>query len=129
MLGPRLRECVDLVNRIEGRTLLEIFGDPDRMKFGSCMTLFERVAPDEPGFGRALDRYCDGAATRARSDRKRPDRGSAEMGAAGRAQLRTVPRHAGGDFRDIGNMAPAEPHRVVVAVAALCGEALRDERV
>jgi len=60
VLGPRLRECVDLVNRIEGRTLLEIFGDPDRMKFGSCMTLFERAAPDEPGFGRALDRYCDG---------------------------------------------------------------------
>lgn len=60
VLGPRLRECAQLVNRVEGRTLLEIFGDPDRLKFRSCMTLFERAAPDEPDFARALDKYCDG---------------------------------------------------------------------
>jgi uncharacterized protein (DUF1810 family) len=60
VLGPRLRECVALVNAIEGRTLLEIFGDPDRMKFCSCMTLFERAAPEDLGFARALDTYCDG---------------------------------------------------------------------
>jgi uncharacterized protein (DUF1810 family) len=61
VLGPRLRECTDLVNRIEGRSLYEIFGDPDWMKFRSCMTLFERAAPDEPVFARALDKYCGGA--------------------------------------------------------------------
>jgi uncharacterized protein (DUF1810 family) len=60
LLGPRLRECAQLVNRIEDRTLLEIFGDPDRLKFRSCMTLFERAAPGEPVFVQALDKYCDG---------------------------------------------------------------------
>jgi uncharacterized protein (DUF1810 family) len=61
VLGARLRECAELVNRVEGRTLLEIFGDPDRLKFRSCMTLFERAAPDEPVFSRALEKYCGGA--------------------------------------------------------------------
>jgi uncharacterized protein (DUF1810 family) len=60
VLGARLRECVDLVNGLDGRTLLEIFGDPDRMKFRSCMTLFERAAPGEPAFARALEKYCGG---------------------------------------------------------------------
>lgn len=61
LLGPRLRDCAEQVNRVEGRSLLEIFGDPDRHKFRSSMTLFERVAPDEPVFARALDKYCGGA--------------------------------------------------------------------
>ncbi len=60
VLGPRLRECVELVNRIEGKSLFEIFGDPDDLKFCSSMTLFERAAPDEPAFCRALDKYCGG---------------------------------------------------------------------
>jgi uncharacterized protein (DUF1810 family) len=62
-LGPRLRECAELVNRIEGRTLLEIFGDPDRLKFCSCMDLFARAAPGEKVFTRALAKYCDGRTT------------------------------------------------------------------
>ncbi|MCI4679370.1 DUF1810 domain-containing protein [Rhodoblastus acidophilus] len=61
VLGPRLRECVDLVNRIESRSLFEIFGDPDDKKFRSSMTLFERAAPDEKRFAQALDKYCAGA--------------------------------------------------------------------
>jgi uncharacterized protein (DUF1810 family) len=60
VLGSRLRECAELVNRIEGRTLLEIFGDPDRMKFCSCMSLFERAAPGETVFTHALDKFCGG---------------------------------------------------------------------
>ncbi|MDI9847998.1 DUF1810 domain-containing protein [Rhodoblastus sp. 17X3] len=60
VLGPRLRECAELVNRVEGRTLLEIFGDPDRLKFCSSMTLFERAAPGEAVFVRALEKYCGG---------------------------------------------------------------------
>jgi uncharacterized protein (DUF1810 family) len=60
VLGSRLRECAELVNRIEGRTLLEIFGDPDRLKFCSCMSLFERAAPGETVFARALDKFCGG---------------------------------------------------------------------
>ena len=46
VLGERLRECARLVNRIEGRTIEEIFGYPDHLKFRSCMTLFERAAAD-----------------------------------------------------------------------------------
>ena len=46
VLGARLRECTRLVNGIEGRTIEEIFGYPDHLKFRSCMTLFERAAVD-----------------------------------------------------------------------------------
>src|SRR3984893_4525332 len=38
VLGARLRECTRLVNRVEGRTIEEIFGYPDHLKFRSCMT-------------------------------------------------------------------------------------------
>lgn len=40
LLGPRLVECTGLVNQVEGKTALQIFGSPDDMKFRSCMTLF-----------------------------------------------------------------------------------------
>src|SRR2546430_14154673 len=46
LLGARLRECTRLVNGIEGRTIEQIFGYPDYLKFRSCMTLFERAAVD-----------------------------------------------------------------------------------
>ncbi|WP_437924128.1 DUF1810 domain-containing protein [Sorangium sp. So ce291] len=57
-LGPRLLECARLVNRIEGCSLVDIFGSPDDMKFCSSMTLFARVAPDDETFRAALDKYC-----------------------------------------------------------------------
>jgi uncharacterized protein (DUF1810 family) len=60
LLGPRLRQCTKIVNELDGRTLLEIFGDPDRMKFRSCMTLFARSAPDDAIFTQALQKYCRG---------------------------------------------------------------------
>lgn len=60
VLGPRLRDCAALVNRIEGKSLFDIFGDPDDLKFRSSMTLFERAAPDEPAFSSALDKFCRG---------------------------------------------------------------------
>ena len=47
VLGPRLRQCTQLVNGIEGRSIEEIFGYPDHLKFRSCVTLFAR-AVDEP---------------------------------------------------------------------------------
>jgi len=46
VLGAHLRECTRLVNGIDGRTIEEIFGYPDHLKFRSCMTLFERAAVD-----------------------------------------------------------------------------------
>ena len=33
ILGARLKECTELVNQIEGRSIKEIFGSPDDMKF------------------------------------------------------------------------------------------------
>ena len=66
LLGRRLRECTELVNRIEGRSIEEIFGYPDHLKFRSCMTLFARAAEEagSAGDGRvfedALSRYFAG---------------------------------------------------------------------
>ena len=60
-LGARLRRCVDAVLTVPGRTLHDIFGSPDDMKFRSSMTLFEAAADGaEPLFPQALDRLCDG---------------------------------------------------------------------
>jgi len=58
VLGPRLVECTELVNQVEGKTALQIFGSPDEMKFRSCMTLFAtlRRAP----FRDALLKFFDG---------------------------------------------------------------------
>lgn len=60
VLGPRLRECAEAVMLVQGRTLHEIFGSPDDLKFCSCMTLFEAVAGPGSVFSQALDRWCEG---------------------------------------------------------------------
>jgi uncharacterized protein (DUF1810 family) len=60
VLGPRLRECTELVNRISDRTAHDIFGSPDDLKFRSCMTLFARATADNGVFLAALERYFDG---------------------------------------------------------------------
>ncbi|WP_294534042.1 DUF1810 domain-containing protein [uncultured Rhodoblastus sp.] len=60
VLGARLRECADLVNACESRDLMRIFGDPDWLKFRSCMTLFAMVAPSEAAFAVALREFCGG---------------------------------------------------------------------
>lgn len=61
VLGMRLRECTEVVNRLEGRTAHAIFGSPDDMKFGSSMTLFELAAGPGSPFAAALDKYFAGA--------------------------------------------------------------------
>ena len=69
VLGPRLRECARLVTTMEGRSIHDIFGSPDDMKFHSSMTLFAEAAPDNADFRAALDKYFGGerdAATLAR---------------------------------------------------------------
>jgi uncharacterized protein (DUF1810 family) len=60
VLGRRLRECVELVMAIKDRTVHEIFGTPDDLKFRSSMTLFANVAPADPLFQQALDQYFGG---------------------------------------------------------------------
>ncbi|MGJ0511807.1 DUF1810 domain-containing protein [Methylocystis sp.] len=60
LLGARLKECVRLVNKIEGPSVHEIFGSPDDLKFHSSMTLFAAAAPQEPLFTEALRKYFYG---------------------------------------------------------------------
>jgi uncharacterized protein (DUF1810 family) len=60
VLGVRLRECSALVAGIEGRSIAEIFGHPDDMKFRSSMTLFTQAAPEEPIFAACLRKYFAG---------------------------------------------------------------------
>jgi uncharacterized protein (DUF1810 family) len=60
LLGARLRECADLVRRIDGRTAEEIFGWPDDMKLRSSMTLFARAADDNAEFVAVLDKFYGG---------------------------------------------------------------------
>ena len=61
LLGPRLRECTQLVLEAKARAIGEIFGYPDDLKFHSSMTLFAATAPAEAPFVQALDRYFGGA--------------------------------------------------------------------
>lgn len=68
VLGPRLRECTQIVNQLcadtgEGRrcpSLPDIFGGVDALKFRSCMTLFAAIAPAGNECTQALQQYCAG---------------------------------------------------------------------
>lgn len=60
VLGARLRECTRWVLDVCDRSAHEIFGTPDDLKFHSSMTLFAEVAPEEPLFRQAMDRYFGG---------------------------------------------------------------------
>ncbi len=64
LLGPRLIECTELVNAVRERSIAQIFGPPDDMKFRSCMTLFARVPKAPAVFEMALERYFGGAPDR-----------------------------------------------------------------
>ena len=64
LLGFRLRECTQLVNAVNGRSIEEIFGYPDYLKFHSSMTLFAKAHASEKVFTAALDKYFDGNADR-----------------------------------------------------------------
>ena len=44
LLGPRLVECTRLVLAAGEKTITDVLGSPDDMKFRSCMTLFDAVS-------------------------------------------------------------------------------------
>jgi uncharacterized protein (DUF1810 family) len=60
VLGPRLAECAGLVNRVEGRSVNQVLGSPDDLKFHSSITLFALAQPGAPVFRHVLDKYFDG---------------------------------------------------------------------
>ena len=60
VLGPRLVACVRAMLGHEHRGAVDILGAVDAMKLRSCLTLFEHVAPHEPVFGQAIERFYAG---------------------------------------------------------------------
>jgi uncharacterized protein (DUF1810 family) len=60
VLGERLIECTRAVLDHKDRSLPAIFGSPDDMKFGSCMTLFSLVPDAPPDFKEAIDHLLGG---------------------------------------------------------------------
>jgi uncharacterized protein (DUF1810 family) len=61
LLGARLQECCALLLALpSGRSAAQVFGSIDVLKLKSCLTLFERAAPDETVFGALLDRFYGG---------------------------------------------------------------------
>lgn len=60
VLGARLLECTKAVLAIEGRTVSEIFGFPDVLKFKSSMTLFTAASEPDSVFTNTLVKYFHG---------------------------------------------------------------------
>lgn len=61
VLGPRLRDLTGIVDTLVGSDAVAVFGGIDAMKFHSCMTLFDAVAPDDI-FQAALAKFFAGQA-------------------------------------------------------------------
>jgi len=62
VLGPRLKQCTQLMLGHRGRSAQGILHDPDYLKFRSCMTLFKLADPEEAMFQEALDAFYRGLA-------------------------------------------------------------------
>lgn len=60
VLGPRLKECTQLVLECGEKDAHRIFGSPDDLKFRSSMTLFALAVPEEPLFQTALEQFYGG---------------------------------------------------------------------
>jgi uncharacterized protein (DUF1810 family) len=60
VLGSRIRHCSRLVTLVEGRSIGQIFGYPDDMKFRSSMTLFASITSENQIFKDALQKYFAG---------------------------------------------------------------------
>lgn len=61
LLGPRLRRCCELLAALPpAATARQVFGPVDALKLRSCLTLFERAAPEEPLFAQLLQRWHGG---------------------------------------------------------------------
>ncbi len=69
LLGPRLRECARLITDARDRSISEILGEIDALKFRSSMTLFARASEDEAVFTDALIHHFGGERDRATLER------------------------------------------------------------
>jgi len=59
ILGARLIECAKAVTAHRSRTLEDVFGAVDALKFRSSMTLFEVADPSSDAIRAALDAKCN----------------------------------------------------------------------
>ncbi len=57
VLGPRLVVCCEALLIHAHRSARYILGSPDDLKLRSCVTLFSRIRPGHPVFGRILDAF------------------------------------------------------------------------
>jgi uncharacterized protein (DUF1810 family) len=69
VLGPRLVESAQALLDQSARDPVAVLGAIDAQKLRSSMTLFSRVAPDEPVFARVLDEFFGGVADEATTSR------------------------------------------------------------
>ncbi|WP_285418597.1 DUF1810 domain-containing protein [Pseudomonas sp. efr-133-TYG-5] len=60
LLGARLRTCTQLVLNVRQRSVAEIFGHPDDLKFHSSITLFAQFSAAGSLFHQALERFFHG---------------------------------------------------------------------
>lgn len=56
-LGPRLRQCTEILLTTGSKTAQQVFASPDDLKFGSSMTLFAALAEDHSPFHEARTKY------------------------------------------------------------------------
>jgi uncharacterized protein (DUF1810 family) len=69
ILGPRLIECTQLLLQVDGRSIDQILGYPDDLKFRSSMTLFAHATSDNQVFKDVLQKYFGGEFDRLTLDR------------------------------------------------------------
>jgi uncharacterized protein (DUF1810 family) len=74
LLGARLRECVQAMLGVDGRSAREVLGSPDDLKFRSCLTLFAQAAREEALFAAGLEKYFGGAPDAATLEKLGSDR-------------------------------------------------------
>lgn len=60
ILGPRLKQVLQILSDQPQDSAHAIFGSPDDLKLCSSLTLYEQVAPDEPLFAHLLERFYRG---------------------------------------------------------------------
>ena len=60
VLGPRLIEISEALLSLDESDPRRVMGSPDDLKLRSCMTLFQCAAPDQPVFGKVLDKFYGG---------------------------------------------------------------------
>ena len=60
VLGPRLRQCAQLVTQSGAASAEALMGPTDALKLSSSMTLFAEASDDDEDFVDVLDRYYGG---------------------------------------------------------------------